>query len=1153
MVDKSDLKKKGVCGLSISLLIFLGAYVQQDREIKAMPNEESVIDLANTNIEKVSQLTDSTPKVGWFEDARESVNVDNIINISYNTVWINTSEIISKTSEEIIQDVEAKLDLVVDHQSAEARVSDISAIKEDSLGLVDIDAEVKIDTSIYHPKIKILVVPNGLFTNDDGMNWKNLALKSSEGIIENPINESKAGFPERGVTPRIYSSEPITYTDILPTDIGFQVVDKTWKGYAYGKGDGYGLGRSTAIPLYNDDTFYSKAVTTNTGRYNYIRLAGIGSPGIGSSGGVNGSKKDMKYGYDWYGNRLLDDRMFIDKKYFLRSGDGKRLKEILLDTKRQVCYVYDLTMSKNLNFYISLSMYNLSSEPKKFALVDLTDTDYRSDKVAIYPLANNEGFYFAPDQANRFTVKLKKNGEWLSDYQKYKTADYRENSNALLFGLDSSGTGHELEVHNDLTKPLLSGVDSMFQLGTPAKMIEPGEAIVGAYEMFVGSEIDYMSLEITPPNNYDVYNNQLTRKLTNGYTLTKIPDKPTGSGKGNIHIVYPNGEDKLIPFVSEGANKSEGTFDIELDRLPNNDVGTIKQNTINILGVIEGDATNKLDGLPSNDAFVKVNVYNFGGTAQLQHVLQNSTWTKEAKELIVNPVALPNHPIDYEYEDGEIPDTSKLGVQWIGVRMTDRQDKTQSKVIKVPILVDKDSLGEGLWLNAEDVYIESTDVAGQSKNKIKELILDKSHAMGIDLSNKTMDGVTLEVVDTDLTGRPDDTRPEPYKATITASKSGLPSVSKEIKIYLVKEPVIDAQLEVAKPEIRLGEKNTYTATFKDKAPNPTKLLDVVLGTAALPDFVTLDVDSFRVKIGDGEEKLLNPQDIISDPGGSFDIKLNEIPAGAQVTVTFDFLTSMDVPPPSFDEYDAMVEFDYLFKARRADGKPVPSDIYSNLTEFLVLEPTSAIEINYLMEGTNTPIPNEYTKAMSGNIGDESDLLEFSIDNYVLSKVQFDGKDQVLPTQAFKVKFGDVEKITFYYKGVLKIKSAPTAYDFGLEVSSSKKIRVDNPTPIGMPFIVADTRTSSPGWSLKVKLTEELLNDDGKTTLKNAVRYKSGKTETILNNQAIKVVQKVNPGEYDVSKDWSATGDGLKLEIAPGAVNALGKYHGEILFELGETP
>ncbi|MGX7263431.1 hypothetical protein ACWOEF_05510 [Enterococcus crotali] len=142
---------------------------------------------------------------------------------------------------------------------------------------------------------------------------------------------------------------------------------------------------------------------------------------------------------------------------------------------------------------------------------------------------------------------------------------------------------------------------------------------------------------------------------------------------------------------------------------------------------------------------------------------------------------------------------------------------------------------------------------------------------------------------------------------------------------------------------------------------------------------------------------------------------------------------------------------------------------------------------------------------------------------------------------------------YKFTGRLTYVSSPEAFDFRLQVASYKKIRIDDPEVIGLPLVVSDTRESKPGWSLNVKLTEELLNEDGKTPLKNAVRYKHGKTETILNSQSLPVFQNLDTGKYDISKDWSPAGDGLKLEIAPGAVNALGKYHGEILFELSETP
>lgn len=188
------------------------------------------------------------------------------------------------------------------------------------------------------------------------------------------------------------------------------------------------------------------------------------------------------------------------------------------------------------------------------------------------------------------------------------------------------------------------------------------------------------------------------------------------------------------------------------------------------------------------------------------------------------------------------------------------------------------------------------------------------------------------------------------------------------------------------------------------------------------------------------------------------------------------------------------------------------------------------------------------------LGTKIDLaLEKEVqDTLTKLKQRYTLDESSVPTDSVKV---DSSTASWEYKftGRLTYVSSPEAFDFRLQIASYKKIRIDDPKVVGLPLVVSDTRESKPGWSLSVKLTEELLNADGKTTLKNAIRYKHGETESILNSQSLPVFRNLDSGKYDISKDWSPTGDGLKLEIAPGAVNALGKYHGEILFELSETP
>ncbi|OJG65756.1 hypothetical protein RV09_GL001096 [Enterococcus moraviensis] len=212
---------------------------------------------------------------------------------------------------------------------------------------------------------------------------------------------------------------------------------------------------------------------------------------------------------------------------------------------------------------------------------------------------------------------------------------------------------------------------------------------------------------------------------------------------------------------------------------------------------------------------------------------------------------------------------------------------------------------------------------------------------------------------------------------------------------------------------------------------------------------------------------------------------------------------------------------------------------------------SQVIVKFIDENADVPnIAEEIT--FTQEIGTTIDLSKEQSVQDVIDRLK-QKYEQILPAPSVVEFKPDTTTAEFKFKGRLTYVSSPEVFDFGLNIASFKKLRVDDPTIIGMPLIVSDTRAKSPGWSLKVKLSEELLNEDGKTVLKNAIRYKSGETETILSNQALTVVQKLNPGEYDVSKDWSAVGDGLKLEIEPGSVHALGKYKGEILFELGETP
>ncbi|WP_429951132.1 hypothetical protein [Enterococcus sp. AZ101] len=268
-------------------------------------------------------------------------------------------------------------------------------------------------------------------------------------------------------------------------------------------------------------------------------------------------------------------------------------------------------------------------------------------------------------------------------------------------------------------------------------------------------------------------------------------------------------------------------------------------------------------------------------------------------------------------------------------------------------------------------------------------------------------------------------------------------------------------------------------------------------------------------------KELSENDVVIDQtSGKFSFTLDKglFPVGASYEI---FVKGMDKYNQETEEVSYRLTEVVHFKVKFVNA--IGATIHPDITIDRALNDTIDLSVEQAVQDTLMKLKEEYTF-------DESSLPkgELAVDS---------------SSASWEYKF----------TGRLVYLSSPESFDFKLNIASYKKIRVDDPEVIGLPLVVSDTRESKPGWSLSVKLTEELLNQDGKTILKNAIRYKNGKTETILNNQGYQIVSHLDSGKYDVSKEWSADGNGLKLEIAPGAVNALGKYHGEILFELSETP
>lgn len=670
---------------------------------------------------------------------QQSILVNNKVALGHGLLLINADDIKDKTDPQILTHLNEKLGvtawMLATGEELPVQIT-ASTITKTSRGNAMATFSITMGTETLTGSLTITVLPGNIMEDTDG--WEVVPDNAKDGFITNPINNSKMGFPGKGL---IDTDRDVTLDNNY---LGFRIVDSDNRGYVHNSG--IGDRRVSDIP-------------------------GIeGTP-------VYGSTWAREYGIGGYGVTAAKQ---ITTKYFLRKGD--LLKEILVDQSRQVIYVYDLSLNSNLNFSVKLDMFNISSAARSFAMLESVDTDYFLDKVPIYSLGNNSGFYMMPENGLRFTIKLKDaKGEWLSDYQKYIAGDYYTTgvySKKSYFGDTFNGSG--LETLNYPAGSTISGtgVDSSYQLGAPWKSIAPDQALQTGYEVFAGDEIPYMELTANP-DVFNVYQDYAGEFKTD-YKLFKIPNV---GDSGKIYVTYPNDEEIEIPFVGDSSKEFFGQLDIPRSTLPeqlNEEAGTIKEYNTSLLAINETEGPT--NGLPSEETAVRINVYHLGATPIAQTIQKDSVWNKTAASLVQNPVILPGHTAAYEYVNTESPvDTSIVGLQYAEVRMTDTNEPERVTIIKVPVMVVEGTPPtSGLFLEATGFSVRAEEVAELSEAEIHALILKKSNAVAWDIATGLSEGVTLSVSTTTLTNQAENG--QAYTATIKAAKEGLTTVTKTIDI-----------------------------------------------------------------------------------------------------------------------------------------------------------------------------------------------------------------------------------------------------------------------------------------------------------------------------------------------------------------------------------
>lgn len=727
----------------------------------------------------------------------------------YQSVSLFTSDLAGKTESQMTQILSEKLNLkawnLTDGSTLNTQVTS-SNISQTSrgFGIVMIEMVLK-DNSKITSKIVIPIYPDKLFEGNDLSEWEEITYGAAfeKGVLTNPINDSYIGFRDVGIYTNGQSDAGLNYGQTFDTFSLSTVAGHDSEGLAFG------LKNS---PVYNAG---------------YLFAGGKGSE-------IQSLRVDGKTNSKSISALKTDDFDFIR---FYRSNDGKRLRGIgrSSEISSDVLIVYDFSLSRNLNFNMSEKIYNISEKTKAIDIVNIGRISNYTDSYHAYPLANGAGFTKAMnDSANGgkkglFSLRFK--NSQLNPINGTTGWNYAPNGDLNSFekALQQSSPGI-MDSHLDPNEYITSHKtnDYSYVYSSINNKIAPESYAEIGYEIFFGVELPYMTLT-ADPEEWNIYQDYDGEDFETEYTITNIPED---NSHGTVYVTFPDGSETTQPFTGSPDKAFRDYLKISRQTLPenlNDEQGTIKSYLTSMLAVNETDG--KFNGLSSEDYAVAVNVYHLGAKAVAQTVQKDSEWTKSAEDLLTDPVILPGHKASYEYVDGK-PDTSKVGLQKVKIRMTDSDQPEQTTIIEVPVnVVDGTVPTDGLTLLADDIELKKEQVAGLENEALEELILKQSKAVAWDNSNGSLEDIVISV--SDLGGLTND--PEmgaTYHVTLSATKE---SMAQSVTIKVTIGSGLEAEANPQTTE--LGTNQAYWDHIDPK----TFVQNVKSGSETLTDF------SVRVK------------------------------------------------------------------------------------------------------------------------------------------------------------------------------------------------------------------------------------------------------------------------------------------------------------------
>lgn len=289
-------------------------------------------------------------------------------------------------------------------------------------------------------------------------------------------------------------------------------------------------------------------------------------------------------------------------------------------------------------------------------------------------------------------------------------------------------------------------------------------------------------------NVYEDYSND----TTGAYTLSNIP---AVNDTGKITFTYPDSTKSTKKYIADSRKISQGTFEIPRSTLPkelNKDSGTIKKYTTSIKAINE----KVIPDVSSNDHTISINVYNIGAKAKPQIIKKGTPFSKKPEELIKDAVILPGNKAIYEYE-GELPDTSVLGLTSVLVRMTDKERPEKTVLIKVPVeVISGTPPTSGLYLAANNYSSMVQELQGITEAQVAELILTNSKAVAWDVGTGSTENIKISVSSTTL-------KPNSPVGTYNASIKAVQGSRTQTKVITI--TVLDKQTVKVEFLDELGE------------------------------------------------------------------------------------------------------------------------------------------------------------------------------------------------------------------------------------------------------------------------------------------------------------------------------------------------------------